>query len=79
MVRRVDWLPEDWLWLRVGIRVGGDQGLVEASWRPPDERGVLGIHDGEVMLEVIPAAMSQAHDDQDNQEHGDRIQADQDT
>jgi hypothetical protein len=73
---------EDWLWLWVRIRVGGDQGLVEALWRfrkSPDERRVLGIHDGEVMLEVIPAAMFQAYDDQDDQEDRDRIQADQDT
>jgi hypothetical protein len=79
LVRRVHWLPEGWLWLLVRIRLGGDQGLVEASWRSLDERWVLRIHDGEVVLEVVPAAMSQAYDDQDDQEDRDRIQADQDT
>ena len=79
LVRRVDWLSEGWLWLLVRIRLGGDQGLVEASWRSPDERWVLSIHDGEVVLKVIPAAMPQTYDDQDDQEDRDRIQADQDT
>ena len=79
LVRRVHWLPEGWLWLLVRIRLGGDQGLVEASWRSPDERWVLSIHDGEVVLKVIPAAMPQTYDDQDDQEDRDRIQADQDT